>query len=153
MRRIHSALFCLAVLAPAHAATTSSTTNPEPTKPAPAAQRPAGQYLVAARVTLEGEVLGAPSASVKPGENFSLVLGKEGERRVTLTGMTAPINERSLALDFTLELEEWGKLGVASRRVSQTVRLGSGERYVVESGKDAAGTVMRMEISVTRPAP
>ncbi|MDX2219996.1 MAG: hypothetical protein SF172_13325 [Burkholderiales bacterium] len=115
---------------------------------APAPGKAAQRFLVEARIRLDGALLGSPSATVEPGKEFALVLGKEGSQRVTLTGMTAPINERSVALDFTLELEQWGKLGIASRRVSQTVKLAPGERYLVDGIKDPDGKPFGMDISV-----
>lgn len=122
--------------------------------PAPAPQsgvpKSTERLQVQTSIRLDGAVLGTPSATVEAGKEFALVLGKEGSQRVTLTGMTAPINERSLALDFTLELEQWGALGIASRRVSQTVKLAPGERYVVDGMTDQAGKPFGMDISVQR---
>lgn len=104
-------------------------------------------------IRLDGAVLGTPSATVDAGKEFALVIGKAGSQRVTLTGMAAPINERSVALDFTLELEQWGKLGIASRRVSQTVKLAPGQRYVVDGIQDQDGKPFGMDISVRAIAP
>lgn len=115
-----------------------------------AATKAAERLQVMTSIRLDGAVLGTPSATVEAGKEFALVLGKEGSQRVTLTGMAAPINDRSLALDFTLELEQWGKLGIASRRVSQTVKLAPGERYVVDGMKDQDGKPFGMDISVQR---
>lgn len=114
----------------------------------PSATKATERLHIETSIRLDGAVLGTPAATIDAGKEFALVLGKEGSQRVTLTGMAAPINERSLALDFTLELEQWGKLGIASRRVSQTVKLAPGERYVVDGIKDQDGKPFGMEISV-----
>jgi hypothetical protein len=119
----------------------------------PAAASDADQLFVEATIRLDGAVLGKPALKVVAGKNFSMQVGKEGEQRVTLSGMTAPINDKSVALDFTLELEQWGEHGVASRRVSQTVKLSPGERYVVDGVKDRHDKSFGMEISVRRAAP
>lgn len=117
--------------------------------PQPAPKQVAGQFVVDARITLDSEVLGTPALSVNPGANFSVRLGKEGERLVSLSGMVAPINERAAALDYTIELELPGKLGTDIRRMSQTVRMTLGESLEVGSLKDAEGRTLRLVFKVS----
>lgn len=105
--------------------------------------------MINARISLDDEVLGTPALKVNPGKDFSVQIGKEGERVISLSGMAAPINDRAAALDYTLELEMPGKLGKDIRRMSQTVRMTFGEALEVGNLKDAEGRTLRLVFKVT----
>ncbi len=124
--------------------------------PATSAAKPrsvpaSGERLkVDASIQLGSETLGTPSIIAKAGEEFGIKIGQEGKQRVSLSGMTAPINDRNVALDYTLELEQWGKEGSRLWRTTQSVRIAYGERYIVAGIKDSEGRELRMDIAVSR---
>ncbi|MBL8518326.1 MAG: hypothetical protein JNM76_15305 [Betaproteobacteria bacterium] len=107
------------------------------------------KLMVAATIALDEEILSKPRLVVEAGHDFKVKVGKEGERIVTLSGMVAPINARAAAVDYTLELELPGKLGMDIRRMSQTVRLNLDESLEVGSLKDAEGRTLRLTFKVS----
>ena len=109
------------------------------------------KVLVEATVTLGGETIASPRLIAVAGENFSFRIGKEGEQRVSFSGMAAPINDRSMATDFTLELEQPSQLGPKVRRVSQTIKTGHGEPYVVQSEVEGKPWRMVLTVSLAKP--
>lgn len=111
----------------------------------------ATKVLVEATVTLGGETIASPRLVAVAGENFSFKIGNEGEQRVLFSGMAAPINDRSMATDFTLELEQPSQLGPKVRRVSQTVKTGHGESYTVVS--EVEGKPLRLVLTVSLAKP
>lgn len=148
-----------AILLLAVAPVTAQTQSPQAGKPAakpaaPTVSKPvsvsADRLKVDASIQLGAETLGTPSLIAKPGEEFGVKIGQEGKQRISLSGMTAPINDRNVALDYTLELEQWGKEGSRLWRTTQSVRIAYGERYIVAGIKDAEGRELRMEIAVSR---
>jgi len=141
---IHRCTALLAVLtAGAAFAQTPPPTPSQPLNP-PAIEK----LLVEATVTLGGETIASPRLVAVAGENFSFRIGKEGEQRVSFSGMAAPINDRNMATDFTLELEQPSQLGPKVRRVSQTIKTGNGEPYTVVG--DVEGKPLRMVLTVSR---
>lgn len=139
---------------------TQSPSQPQRITPPPAAAPTAKPALAAgqlrlkvdATILLGSETLGTPTLVAKAGEEFGIKLGQEGKQRVSLSGMTAPINDRNVALDYTLELEQWVKEGSRVWRTTQSVKIAYGERFIVAGIKDAEGRELRMEIAVSREA-
>ncbi len=104
---------------------------------------------IEATITLGGDTMATSRITALAGEQFVIQEGREGTQRVTLNGVSVPLNGLTVATDFTLELEQWRKVGTDIRRVTQVVRTKLGEALLIGGIMDADGKELRLVMTVS----